>query len=219
MTDPNGRIAILVHEIRSPVAALAVIADAFADADSPGRRELARLCLAACSAAERLVTDITIASIRSTDVDLGALVRDSATAFTLAGNAVEVDLDEPVPHVQGDPVRLRQVIDNLLTNATVHAPAPEPGSEPIHVRIRSTSKEVAVSVIDTGPGIASEVLDRIFEPGVRLDESRRGSGLGLAITRAIVDAHEGSLSVESVPGHGTTFTVSLPRGDVDQPET
>ena len=219
MTDPNGRIAILVHEVRSPVAALAVIAEAFADADSAGRRELARLCLAACSAVERLVTDITIASVRQADVDLGVLVRDSATAFRLAGNAVEVDGHEPVPHVQGDPVRLRQVFDNLLTNAAVHAPAPEPGSEPIRVRIRSTSEEVAVSVIDTGPGIASEEVDRIFEPGVRLDESRRGSGLGLAITQAIVDAHGGSLSVESVPGHGATFTVSLPRGDVHQPET
>ena len=69
---------------------------------------------------------------------------------------------------------------------------------------------VLLSVSDRGEGIPPDERSRIFEPGVRLDDARPGSGLGLAITRAIAEAHGGTLEVESEPGRGSTFTIALP---------
>ena len=77
---------------------------------------------------------------------------------------------------------------------------------------------VEVAVSDTGSGIPREELARIFELGVRLDSEKAGSGLGLALSRAIVDAHGGTLEVASTPGEGSTFTVVLPRR-TSQPDT
>ncbi len=69
---------------------------------------------------------------------------------------------------------------------------------------------VLLSSTDRGPGIPIGEQERIFEPGVRLDRERSGSGLGLAIARAIAESHGGTLTVESVPGEGATFTIALP---------
>ena len=209
MTNSDDRIAVLVHEVRSPVAALTAIADAMGETDGPDRAALVRLGLVACTAIERLATDITVASVRPTRVDIGAIVRDAAMARVLAGHTVEVEVDASLEAVQGDPVRLRQALDNLLTNAFVHAGL----GGVVEVNARNADAGVTVSVSDSGPGIPAEELGRIFDPGVRLDASRRSAGLGLAITKAIVDAHGGSLTVESPPGRGATFTMTLLRGD------
>lgn len=214
MTDPE-RIAVLVHEVRSPVAALVAIAEAVREQSASARPELVRLSLDACAAIERLVTDITVASLRPSVVDVGVVVRDAVLARSLTGAQVRVDVESPVPSVHADPVRLRQALDNLLTNATVHAA----GSGVVDVAVRSTSIAVVVSVTDRGRGIPPEELDRIFDHGVRLDATRGGAGLGLAITRAIVDAHNGGLTVESPPGGGATFTITLPRPDDRHPDT
>jgi len=208
MTD-SDRIAILVHEVRSPVAALSAIADATPESTGAGRRELLRLCFDACLVIERLVTDITGSSVRRVRMDVGTTARDAALARELAGDVVTVDIDARLPAIDGDPVRLRQAVDNLLTNAFVHAA----GSGRVEITVRSTPTAIAVSVTDSGPGIPAEDLDRIFHAGVRLHANRSGAGLGLAITRAIVDAHGGSLGVASSPGRGTTFTITLPRSD------
>lgn len=201
----DDRIAILVHEVRSPVAALAAVAEALREPHVAGSRgELVRLAVGACAAIERIVTDIAVASVQLSSVDLAELVRDSVTAHAVAGTDVEARTDPDLPLIDGDPVRLRQALDNLVVNALVHG-----GGGPVLVRAECLDERLSVSVTDSGQGIAPLDLERIFESGVRLDEKRPGSGLGLALTRAIVDAHGGAISVESST-RGTTFTITLP---------
>jgi signal transduction histidine kinase len=112
--------------------------------------------------------------------------------------------------VQGDAVKLRQLVSNLLDNAVTYTP-PEGR---VQVSGRRDRGQVRLEVRDSGPGIAPEHLPRIFEPFYRVDSARSGdaahSGLGLALAAWIARAHQGHLSVESHPGAGTTFTLTLP---------
>ena len=123
----------------------------------------------------------------------------------------------PLPPVvvTGDDNRLRQVIDNLLTNAINHTPA----GTPIDVGVRTDGTTALVTVADQGPGIAAEDRDHIFEPFHRADPSRAratgGVGLGLAIVSAIATAHGGTVGVDSTPGSGATFWVRLPLAGTD----
>ena len=204
----HERLAILVHEVRSPVAALSAIAETFGDSDVEHdvRSELARLALAACSGIERVVTDAALASVRLEEVDLGALVRDAAAAAALTGARVKVQVATDLPPVEVDPLRLRQALDNLVSNALTHS-----GSEDdVVVSAALDGRFVLLSVADRGAGVSSDDQNRIFEAGVRLNPSRPGSGLGLAVARVIAEAHGGTLTVESAPGVGATFTVALP---------
>jgi signal transduction histidine kinase len=209
MTGESGleRLPVLVHELRSPVAALAAIASVFAEpsVDSSERRTLADLVVAACRAIERVVGDVAVSSIRPEKVELSRIVREAATAGTLLGADVRAVVGARQTHVEADPVRLRQVLDNLVANAVRHAPGGE-----VVVAVEPGDGVVRVSVSDHGPGIAPEDLDRIFEPGVRLVAGRGGSGLGLPLARAIAVAHGGELTVASAPGEGSTFTLVLP---------
>nr|WP_245545694.1 HAMP domain-containing sensor histidine kinase [Nocardia higoensis] len=113
--------------------------------------------------------------------------------------------------VSGDADRLRQVLANLLTNALTHTPA----DADVMVRLTPGPHEVVVEVADTGPGLAPEEAERVFERFYRTDVSRTrasgGSGLGLSIVQALVTAHGGRVTVHSAPGEGTCFTVQLPR--------
>ena len=202
-SEPLDRLAVLVHELRSPVAAIAAIREAFGSASGEERRSLAGLATAACGAIERLVVDAAAVSIRLEEVDLAHLAQDSAAAASLDGADVSVVAQPPIP-VRADAVRLRQALDNLLANATRHAP----GSE-ILVEVAQADGWARVSVSDHGPGIPDGDRERIFLPGVRVGVAE-GSGLGLALARAIADAHGGTLTLESRPGVGATFTLALP---------
>jgi len=212
----HARLAILVHEVRSPVAALSAVAETVADLppDDSMRRDLVRLALAASRGIERIVMDLAVASVRTELLDVGALTRDAVASFALRGDSVVVDGDDARLFVDGDPVRLRQALDNLIANALAH------GSSRSSVAVRTVASKdaVSISVSDSGPGIAPEELARIFELGVRLDADTTGSGLGLTLTGAIVDAHGGALEVESAPGVGSTFTIVLP-ARAAQPDT
>ena len=110
-----------------------------------------------------------------------------------------------LPLVDIDPLRIRQVLANLIANALRYAPAGTAVTvEAVHVADR-----VAVSVSDAGPGIAPELLPHIFERFVRSDDSR-GSGLGLAIAKRLVEAHQGSIGAERPSRGGTRITFELP---------
>jgi signal transduction histidine kinase len=100
------------------------------------------------------------------------------------------------------------VIGILLDNARKYSIP----NGPITVSVRGDDEAVAIAVSDSGPGIAPEHLEHIFERFYRAEASRttRGAGLGLAIARGIVERHGGTITVESEPGHGATFTVCLP---------
>ena len=204
----SDRLAVLVHEVRSPVAALSAIAETLAEGRLEGdaRRSLVKLVTVACRGIERIVTDASVASIHLEPVDAVELVRDIVAAARLRGAVVELRAGQDLLSVQADPPRLRQALDNLIVNALVHAGA----DEPVVVAVAADTM-VRIAVSDTGPGIPADELERIFEARVRLDPERSvGSGLGLALSRAIAEGHGGSLSVTSSPGAGTTFTLSLP---------
>ena len=136
-----------------------------------------------------------------------AILRPQAN---VKGLALMVDLPADLPPVDVDPERVGQVLRNLLNNAVAHTP--EDGE--ITVTAQAAGAEVAVAVHDTGTGIAPEHLPYVFDRFYRADKSRArqtgGAGLGLAIAKQLVIAHGGSISVESAPGQGTTFTFTLP---------
>jgi two-component system OmpR family sensor kinase len=121
--------------------------------------------------------------------------------------------------VIGDAVRLRQVLDNLLTNVRTHTPTGTPATVRVHA---AGDGQTAVLVVeDHGPGMTEDQVGRAFERFYRVDPSRArtsgGAGLGLSIVSAIVAAHEGDVRLNSKPGEGATFTISLPVAGPAQP--
>lgn len=215
MTQPfdHDRLAVLVHEVRSPVAALGAISETLGEtASASDRAELARLAITACRGIERIVVDAMITSVHRESVSPGALVREVVAAALVGGARIEARVEDDIPSVAADPLRLRQALDNLVANALIHS-----GTDtPVVVGARPTVSGVELFVSDSGPGIPASEQARIFDAGIRLDEERPGSGLGLAIARAIARAHGGDLTLTSAPDEGATFTISLPAG---HPET
>ncbi|MEX0850392.1 MAG: ATP-binding protein [Gaiellaceae bacterium] len=202
------RLAILVHEVRSSVAALAAIAEIYSDPslDLAERRSLATLSVDACRAIERVVTDATVASVRLGEVDIARLVAETVGAAILRGGNVRAVVDPGLPFVEADPLRVKQALDNLVSNALTYSGA----AHEVVVSADEGDGHVRLSVSDEGEGIPIEEQERIFEAGVRLDVRRPGSGLGLAVARAVAKAHGGELTLESAPGEGATFTLALP---------
>ena len=134
------------------------------------------------------------------------------SARVRAPETIELALDVPESVVvDTDPSRLRQVIVNLLDNAVKYSPR---GGR-VELRVAERDGSIAIEVADQGLGIPEEAQERIFEKFVRLDpEMRRGvggSGLGLYISQELVERMGGRLRVDSQPGHGSTFTIQLPR--------
>ena len=199
------RLAILVHEVRSPVAALRAIADA-AEPDDAELRVLVTLAIAACRGIARVVRDATLASVELEDVDPGRLVHEVAASAALAGARVRAVAASGLPQLRADPLRLRQALDNLVSNALIHARV----DDEVVVSAEVAGGLVRLSVTDAGEGIALEDQSRIFEAGARLDDEGPGAGLGLAVARAIAEAHGGTVTVESTPVRGSTFTIALP---------
>lgn len=122
---------------------------------------------------------------------------------------ISFKLEAPVGHValETDPVRLQQILVNLLSNAVRHSPA----GGCIHLGLRNHSQTVEFEVSDEGPGIPLEIQERIFEPFERFDpHSGVGTGLGLPVSRRLAEVLGGQLTVASVPGKGAVFTLRLP---------
>ncbi|WP_236709984.1 GAF domain-containing sensor histidine kinase [Longilinea arvoryzae] len=120
---------------------------------------------------------------------------------------INLDCDQPLNLIEGDPVRLAQVLQNLLNNAAKYAP----GSE-VWVNIRNIENGAQIDVIDHGPGIPPQYVPYIFDRFFRNPEQApnvHGNGLGLFICKQIIEAHQGDISVKSTPGVGSTFTVFL----------
>jgi signal transduction histidine kinase len=192
VTEPS-RLDVLVHELRSPVAALeAVVETLVSRGDSlppTERRRLVGLAVAAAGDVERLLDDPDLFSVREEPVAVDALLAG------LEGVRVE---GAPGLVVRGDPVRLRQAIDNLVANALRHG-------DSVTVRGGVSGNSVLIAVSDDGPGV-QQGLD-VFAPGTSGVDS---TGLGLYVTRQIAEAHGGAVELESAPGQGATFTLVLP---------
>lgn len=148
-------------------------------------------------------------------VDLGLLLQETVAVFTpLAeekGVTLTVQMPARLPLIYADRLRIRQVLHNLLANALRHTPA----TGMVTVELGTEGRQVGLSVLDTGEGIAPQHVAHIFDRFYRTDPSRSresgGSGLGLAIVKAIIEAHGGSVSATSAgPGKGSVFTFTLP---------
>jgi CheY-like chemotaxis protein len=109
-------------------------------------------------------------------------------------------------HVKGDPVELREVLVNMIYNAVDAMPS---GGE-VRVSVQESRERVAIAIADTGSGMTPEVKQRLFDPFFTT-KGKAGTGMGLAVSFGIIRRHEGSIDVESEPGRGTTFKISLPK--------
>lgn len=149
------------------------------------------------------------------DSEIGAVVRAEASSMAPQARDARITLEVSLPEepitVRMDPRRIGQVLLNLLSNAIKFTPA---GGR-ISVRVIPLADSVRLEIQDSGIGIGPEHLPRLFEKFFQVDPSttreRGGAGLGLAISKALVDAHEGRMGVESALGNGTTFWLELPR--------
>lgn len=217
-------LSIVSHDLRTPLQSLGLGLDAVQmqiDATPVGAQvasTFARMRRAVASAGQLLgdVVDITrvqsgALSLRMQPCDVGQLLRDLAEEHRppLAARGLELVAPEPeVREVIGDAQRLAQALAVLLSNAAKHATA-----GPVALRARRAEGGVRFEVADAGPGISSELRDRLFEPPTRspsLPSRRGGIGLGLTLAKGIVAAHGGRIGVVSTPGSGSTFFVELP---------
>ena len=190
-TSRRDRLAVVVHELRSPVAALSALAVAAPGVPPAERGRLLLLALAAARDVERILADRELVSLRRERVDVGTL----ASAF--GGDDVRVSAAGPAP-VHGDQTRLRQVLANLVANGLRH------GSR-VEVAVTELDGWVVVDVVDDGPG-----LDPALDPFARGASAAGSTGLGLWLGRAIAEAHGGSLEHVPGAGPGARFRLALP---------
>jgi signal transduction histidine kinase len=155
-------------------------------------------------------------------VSMAELVASTLADFGVLAQQSDLELHgqiaSQVPLVLGDPEHLRKVVDNLIANALKFTPS----GGTVSVNLRGTCDEVILQVTDTGIGIADEHMGRIFDRFYQVDGTTRrrhgGSGLGLALVKEIVETHGGSVTVESLVGQGTTFSVRLPAAQAGRKE-
>lgn len=184
-------LAIVAHELRSPVAALTALAAAAPEVPTAERPRVLALAIAAVRDIERVLTDAEYVSLRREPVDLGVLaveLRAEMVAVSVAGRT----------QVEGDPTRLRQVLSNLVVNGLRH------GSR-VAIDVGERDGQVVADVADDGPGVDPSV--DVFARGA---SGAGSSGLGLWLARAIVEGHGGSLELVPASGRGACFRLSLP---------
>jgi two-component system NtrC family sensor kinase len=222
-----GQLAAgVAHEINNPLAAITTCAEAtLRDIRSAPDlaavaverswdfylEEIVRQALR-CKAITRGLLDLSRQRrARREPCDINALVERGVLLLSqreeAQGTPVSTELDPRVGEVATDEVLVRQVLDNLLTNAL---DAVE-GSGSISVSTSLDGERTRIEVADTGAGIPAETLVRIFDPFYTTKEAGRGSGLGLAISATLAEALGGALTVESKPGAGSRFRLWLPR--------
>jgi signal transduction histidine kinase len=214
-------VSLVSHELRGPMAAVigsARTLQARWRELRPDQREAFLAVIAdEASRLSALVGDVLDTSrieagtfaYRFSDVDLAAILRDSIAAAEIGQDEVRLATDLPtsLPVVRGDADRLRQLVDNLISNAIKYS---ESGSE-VLVAAHADDGHVVVRVRDSGPGISPEHQIQIFEKFGRAGGAAKpGTGLGLFLSRSFAEAHGGSLDVDSRPGQGATFTLRLP---------
>ncbi len=219
-TDADRRRALLAdvsHELRTPLAILQGNLEGMQDGVYPADAAHLGSLLDETRVLGRLVDDLrTLALAEAGELrlhreptDIGALLEDTVAAHAptaeRGGLQLTASTGEDLPQLELDPLRIREVIDNLVANALRHTPS----GGTVRVTAMRDGSGVAVEVADTGPGMPPEVAARIFERFYR-DPGSSGSGLGLPIARELVAAHGGTIAVDSVPREGTRVRFTLP---------
>ena len=210
-------LADVTHELRTPLSIIRGQAEGIADGLYPADPAHLAPIVEATQTLARLVDDLRTLALAETGhlqlqrepVDIATLINDTLASFESQaqskGVTLAADMAAELPTVSADPVRIRGVIANLLANAIAHTPAG--GS--VRVGAARTDSGIAVSVTDTGEGIPTDLLPRIFDRFVKTPGSS-GSGLGLAIARDLITAHGGTITAESTVGSGTGVRFTLP---------
>jgi two-component system, OmpR family, sensor kinase len=218
-------VADASHELRTPLTTLRGYAElsAAGGLDTPDERaDVMRRINQEATRMGRMVDDLLLLAeldeqrpMEREPVDLVALVRDLAADMAVVQPDRPVDVVAPSTPVviTADRDRITQAVTALTTNAMRHTPV----SAPVVLRVHDEGDAVRIEVADQGPGIPPEAVPHLFERFYRADPSRArasgGNGLGLAIVSRIVEAHGGRCGVSSQLGQGSTFWVTLPRGD------
>jgi signal transduction histidine kinase len=213
--------SITSHDLQGPLVTVGMYAEMLTQRlkDDPESRQLAENIRDGAAGMRRLVRELLAyarlerRAIEPEPVQLGTVVRE--VLETLAGPITDADADvqvEPLPTVMGDPARLLQLLQNLLTNAIKFNAEGVPRVEIYAVR---DGEMAIVSVRDHGIGMDPEKTEVIFRPFHRLHGAERyaGTGIGLAVCHKIVDQHGGRIWAESTPGHGATFSFTLRLAD------
>jgi two-component system, OmpR family, sensor kinase len=213
-------VADASHELRTPLSAVRAYAELFERGAETRPDDLARAMAGITGESERmslLVDDLLLLA----RLDEGRpLDRERVALDEVVAEAVEtartlepqrrIELEREDVAVVGDRARLRQVVDNLLSNVRAHTPA----EAAVRVRVARDDGAALVEVADSGPGLSAEETERVFERFYRADPSRArasgGVGLGLSIVAAVTRAHGGTASARSGPNGGATFEIRLP---------
>nr|QDP21928.1 PAS domain S-box protein [Bradyrhizobium cosmicum] len=214
--------ASIAHEVNQPLAAIVTSGEAglrWLRRDVPDLKEVAATIVhvvaegrRASEVVARVRTFLKKAPAQQDSLDIAEIIQEAAllVARELANDnvALTVETEHGLRPIRGDRIQLQQVLVNLLVNAG-QAMSDQRGSRTITLRAGAVDGErLAITVQDSGPGIRPDDMPRLFDPF--FTTKRDGMGMGLAICRTTVEAHGGQLSVESTPGAGATFRLTLP---------
>ncbi|MBJ7354738.1 MAG: DUF4118 domain-containing protein [Thermoleophilaceae bacterium] len=205
------------HDLRSPLTAISTAGDALGSPNlSDDDRE--QLSAAVTEEAARLSTLVNqlldlsrlqagAAEPRRDWCSVEEIVREAIEQLDAPAEKFNVNFDPDTPLVRADAAQLERAFANLLANSVRHS-----ADKPVSVQVHAGRERIVVRVSNQGPGIPSAELPRIFEPFYRGDQQtgHSGSGLGLAIVKGFVEANDGTVRAESLPGQGATFVVELP---------
>jgi signal transduction histidine kinase len=216
-------LADVSHELRTPLSVIQGNLEALMDGVYPADDAHLGPILEETRVIGRLIEDLRTVSLAEAgtlalhreSTDVAVLIAEVAQSFRpradAAGASIRLELADELPLADLDPIRLREVISNLVDNALRYTNAG--GRLTISARKAATPAGsypgLEIAVADNGPGISAELLPTVFDRFAKSAESR-GSGLGLAIARAIVEAHGGTIAASSAPGSGTTIRLVLP---------
>jgi signal transduction histidine kinase len=214
--------ADIAHELRTPLSLILGYTESLSDGKLPAAQETFDIMHDEAQHLSRLIDDLRTLSLADAGelllnrrpVDPPPLLERTRLAHApeaqRRGISIQVEVAPDLPQVEVDPGRIAQVLENLMSNALRYTP--EGGQVILSAGARANS--VYLRVQDNGAGIPPEDLPYVFDRFYRAEKSRQRhegeSGLGLAIAKSIVDAHDGTLSVDSTPGEGTGFIIALP---------
>lgn len=210
-------LADVTHELRTPLTIMQGNLEALLDGVYPADPAHLEPILDETRVLSRLVDDLRTLSLAEAGAltlhreptDVGQLLTDSLASFRIQADAAGIELatalDGVLPQAEIDPLRMREVLSNLLSNALRYTPR----GGTVRVGASVADGKVRVLVRDSGPGIAADALPHIFDRFYKSDESR-GAGLGLAIAKSLVVAHGGDIEAISEPGQGTEMRFTFP---------
>ena len=222
----RGRRAELLHRLKTPLLGIRQLSELLPRTESlsaDGRRKveiIRRAAVEAMGTVDALLAPPSTRAPRRTDetVDLGGLAREVVARLRphaeYKGQTVHLATPAEACRVEGDPIGLREAIENLVGNALKYSPV---GTQ-VAVRVGRADGVVQFTVSDEGPGLSLTDQERLFKPFHRLRPRPTGgedsSGLGLYLTKQVVEAHGGGIGVVTAPGKGSTFGVVLPEASV-----